>query len=86
MPALETHLAAQGFPEVKVVPVTERDAFLASRTDPDDPWVRAVGASGPSEYFWQTLGTPVIWIPHSYGGCGPHGPDEPLNPRGHDQE
>lgn len=94
VPALEAHLAAQGFHEVKVVPVTERDAFQASRTDPEDPWVKAVvasfaetsggapniipniGASGPSEYFRQTLGTPVIWIPHSYGGCGQHGPDE----------
>jgi len=33
-------------------------------------------ASGPSEFFKQTLGTPIMWIPHSYGGCGQHGPDE----------
>ncbi len=94
VPALREHLAAQGFHEVAVEPVTERDMFQASRTDPDDPWVRAVvasfartvgrppniipniGASGPSEVFRQTLGTPIIWIPHSYGGCGQHGPDE----------
>ncbi|HEY8612118.1 MAG TPA: M20/M25/M40 family metallo-hydrolase [Roseomonas sp.] len=94
VPALRAHLDAQGFHEVEVVPVTERDMFQASRTDPDDPWVRAVvasfaktsgqspniipniGASGPSEFFRQELGTPVIWIPHSYGGCGQHGPDE----------
>ena len=24
------------------------------------------------------LGCPVIWIPHSYPGCGQHGPDEHL--------
>ncbi|MFC0387438.1 M20/M25/M40 family metallo-hydrolase [Muricoccus vinaceus] len=94
VPALRAHLAAQGFHEVEVVPVTERDMFLASRTDPGDPWVRVVedsfartvgrqpnviptiGASGPSESFRQELGVPVIWIPHSYGGCGQHGPDE----------
>ncbi len=35
-----------------------------------------IGASGPSEYFRAILGTPVIWIPHSYAGCGQHGPDE----------
>ena len=35
-----------------------------------------IGASGPSEYFKQVLGVPVMWIPHSYGGCGQHGPDE----------
>jgi acetylornithine deacetylase/succinyl-diaminopimelate desuccinylase-like protein len=35
-----------------------------------------IGASGPSEYFRRTLGTPIMWIPHSYPGCGQHGPDE----------
>lgn len=35
-----------------------------------------IGASGPSELFRQTLGTPVMWIPFSYGGCSQHGPDE----------
>jgi acetylornithine deacetylase/succinyl-diaminopimelate desuccinylase-like protein len=94
VPALRAHLAAQGFHEVQVVPVLERDNFPASRTDPNDPWVKAVvasfartvgrppnlipniGASGPSEFFREALGVPVIWIPHSYGGCGQHGPDE----------
>ena len=94
VPALRTHLDAHGLRVVQIVQVTERDAFPASRTDPDDPWVRLVarsmhqtagrppniipniGASGPSEYFKQVLGVPVMWIPHSYGGCGQHGPDE----------
>lgn len=35
-----------------------------------------IGASGPSEFFRQELGTPVMWLPMSYGGCGQHGPDE----------
>lgn len=35
-----------------------------------------IGASGPSEFFRETLGVPILWIPHSYGGCGQHGPDE----------
>ena len=30
----------------------------------------------PSELFARNLGLPVIWIPHSYGGCKQHGPDE----------
>lgn len=94
VPALRRHLDAHGFPEVRIEPVLERDAFPASRTDPDDPWVRLaaaslqqtsgqapnvipnIGASGPSEFFKQELGTPVMWIPMSYGGCGQHGPDE----------
>jgi acetylornithine deacetylase/succinyl-diaminopimelate desuccinylase-like protein len=94
VPALRAHLDANGLPEVAIEPIVERDFFPASRTDPDDPWVRLVarsmettagrppniipniGASGPSEYFKSILGVPVIWIPHSYGGCGQHGPDE----------
>lgn len=94
VPALRAHLDAHGLPQVGIEPLLERDLFPASRTDPDDPWVRVVaesmqrtvgrppniipniGASGPSEYFKSILGTPVIWIPHSYGGCGQHGPDE----------
>ncbi len=92
--ALRRHLDEQGFPEVQIVPVQERDAFPASRTDPDDPWVERIvrsmtltsgrsvnvipniGASGPSELFRQELGTPIIWLPFSYGGCNQHGPDE----------
>jgi acetylornithine deacetylase/succinyl-diaminopimelate desuccinylase-like protein len=32
----------------------------------------------PSELFAKNLDLPVIWIPHSYGGCRQHGPDEHL--------
>lgn len=35
-----------------------------------------IGASGPSEFFKGILGTPIMWIPQSYGGCNQHGPDE----------
>ena len=37
-------------------------------------------ASGglPSAIFAHALDVPVIWIPHSYGGCRQHGPDEHL--------
>lgn len=92
--ALRAHLDVNGFGEVQVVAVQERDAFPASRTPLDDPWVRrvvrsmsdtagrppnlvpSIGASGPSELFRQELGTSVLWLPFSYGGCNQHGPDE----------
>lgn len=93
-PSLRAHLDAHGLHMVQIIPVTERDDFLASRTDPDNPWVQRVihslartagrppnviptnSASGPSEFFKAELQIPVMWIPHSYGGCGQHGPDE----------
>ena len=93
-PALRRHLEEQGFPEVAVELVSERDMFPPSRTDPEHPWVQMVarsmrqtigdgpniiptiGASGPSEYFKETLGIPIMWLPQSYGGCGQHGPNE----------
>jgi acetylornithine deacetylase/succinyl-diaminopimelate desuccinylase-like protein len=93
-PSLRAHLDAHGLHMVQIIPVTERDNFLASRTDPDNPWVQRVihslartagrppnviptnSASGPSEFFKAELQVPVMWIPHSYGGCGQHGPDE----------
>lgn len=34
------------------------------------------GGSNPNQMFIDVLGTPTIWIPNSYSGCGQHGPDE----------
>ncbi len=94
IPNLRKHLDAEGFPNVRIDPVLERDAFPPSRTDPAEPWVQFVAASlqetagkapniipnssgsNPSEVFRQVLGTPIIWIPHSYAGCEQHGPNE----------
>jgi len=28
--------------------------------------------------FIDHLGTPLVWVPHSYNGCKQHGPDEHL--------
>jgi len=32
----------------------------------------------PSELCGRALGCPILWIPHSYGGCRQHGPDEHI--------
>lgn len=42
VPALRRHLAAKGFGMVRVEEVMNRAMFAASRTPPDDPWVRRV--------------------------------------------
>jgi len=35
-----------------------------------------VGGSLPNECFADVLGLPTIWVPHSYGGCSQHAPNE----------
>jgi acetylornithine deacetylase/succinyl-diaminopimelate desuccinylase-like protein len=37
-----------------------------------------LGGSLPNDIFSDTLGLRTIWIPHSYGGCSQHAPNEHL--------
>ena len=95
IPALRRHLAAEGFENVQVEQ-EDRGFFPATRSSPDNPWVRRVvtslerttgstphlapnlGGSLPNHVFMGTLGLPTIWVPHSYGGCNQHAPDEHM--------
>jgi acetylornithine deacetylase/succinyl-diaminopimelate desuccinylase-like protein len=36
------------------------------------------GGSLPGDVFAEVLGLPMVWVPHSYGGCSQHAPDEHL--------
>ncbi|WP_149541307.1 M20/M25/M40 family metallo-hydrolase [Siccirubricoccus phaeus] len=45
IPNLRRHLDAEGFPMVRIEEAMSRSMFPASRTDPDDPWVKAVARS-----------------------------------------
>lgn len=48
-----------------------------SRTTGNAPLVVPNSSGGlPSELFGRALGCPILWIPHSYGGCCQHGPNE----------
>ncbi|CAN5607961.1 M20/M25/M40 family metallo-hydrolase [soil metagenome] len=52
-------------------------AASVERTTGTAPNVKPCSAgSNPSQTFKDELGTPVIWIPHSYSGCNQHGPNE----------
>ena len=62
IPALRRHLDAQGFGDIEIVPVIERDMFLPSRTDPDDPWARFVAGS-----LAETMGRRPNVVPNSSG-------------------
>ena len=63
--ALRVHLDGKGFGNVQVVPVQERDAFPASRTASDDPWVQRVIRS-----MTATSGRPPNVVPN-IGASGP---------------
>jgi acetylornithine deacetylase/succinyl-diaminopimelate desuccinylase-like protein len=93
VPAIQKHLAANGFADIKV---SQSQYFSASRTDIDNPWVGwAVesvrkttgkapallpnfGGSLPNDVFSDILGLPTVWVPHSYPGCSQHAPDEHI--------
>lgn len=50
-----------------------------ARTTGTPPLVVPNSSGGlPSELFGRALGCPILWIPHSYGGCRQHGPDEHI--------
>lgn len=37
-----------------------------------------LGGTLPNDAFSKVLGLPTIWVPHSYGGCSQHAPNEHL--------
>ncbi|WP_085900114.1 M20 family metallopeptidase [Kiloniella majae] len=37
-----------------------------------------LAGSLPNETFSEILGLPTVWVPHSYGGCSQHAPNEHL--------
>jgi acetylornithine deacetylase/succinyl-diaminopimelate desuccinylase-like protein len=93
-PALRRHLDAVGFRSVRIEDAGIRmPASRTDPSDPWVRWTvasmeRTLGrhvqvipnSSGglPGDVFVDHLGTPLIWVPHSYNGCKQHGPDEHL--------
>lgn len=81
-PEVEVHLVSERdmFPPSRTDPEDPWVKLVAAsmeRTMSQAPnIIPTIGASGPSEFFKQALGVPVMWLPQSYGGCGQHGPDE----------
>ncbi len=94
MPVLRQHLDAAGFPEVAIEHAGQRMPGSRTDPDhPWVRWAQASmqkslgkrvqiipNASGglPGDVFVETLGVPLVWVPHSYNGCKQHGPDEHL--------
>jgi acetylornithine deacetylase/succinyl-diaminopimelate desuccinylase-like protein len=65
LPALRRHLDAHGLDAVEIVPVAS-SGMRATRSDPDDPWVRRTLAS-----IEATLGAPPALVPN-IGGSIPN--------------
>jgi len=92
--ALRKHLDSAGFPEVRVENAYVRMAASRTPPDhPWVRWAQSSmesslgkrvqiipNSSGglPGDVFVDHLGTPLVWVPHSYNGCKQHGPDEHL--------
>lgn len=64
IPAIRKHLEEQGFGMVEVTPL--RDPMMATRTDPDDPWVRWASRS-----IERTMGAAPAILPN-LGGSLPN--------------
>jgi acetylornithine deacetylase/succinyl-diaminopimelate desuccinylase-like protein len=96
VPALRAHLDAHGFQMVAIEKSGIRmPASRTPPDNPWVLWTKASmekslntrvqvtpNASGglPGDVFIDLLGTPLVWVPHSYNGCKQHGPDEHVIP------
>jgi acetylornithine deacetylase/succinyl-diaminopimelate desuccinylase-like protein len=94
--AARAHLDANGFTNVRVENAGVRmAASRTDPADPWVKWTTASlerslekrvqvipNSSGglPGDVFADHLGTPLVWVPHSYNGCRQHGPDEHVLP------
>ena len=94
IPAIRRRLDESGFERVEVREAAGRTRWVATRLDPDHPWVvwasrsierttgrppavlPCIGASMPNDIWADRLGMPTLWVPHSYGGCSQHAPNE----------
>src|SRR5580692_10636344 len=91
--AVRTHLHGHGFTMVEVQATQRFAASRTDFDSPWIKWAAdsirqttgkppAVlpnfGGSLPNDVFFETLGLPTIWVPHSYPGCSQHAPDEHI--------
>lgn len=91
---LRRHLDEAGFPEVTIsgtsdaMMATRLDpdhpwaqwavASIEQTTGEPPDVLPNLGGSLPNDVFADLLGLPTLWVPHSYGGCSQHAPNEHL--------
>jgi len=94
LPAIRKHLDKNGFAEVAIEPREHpMMATRLSPDDPWAQWAARslqqstgikpmilpnTGGSLPNDVFADVIGVPTVWVPHSYGACSQHAPDEHM--------
>jgi acetylornithine deacetylase/succinyl-diaminopimelate desuccinylase-like protein len=53
-------------------------ASVRTTTNAEPCLLPNLGGSLPNDLFADVLGLPTIWVPHSYGACSQHAPDEHM--------
>jgi acetylornithine deacetylase/succinyl-diaminopimelate desuccinylase-like protein len=91
--AVQEHLAAHGFGAIEVgepmvMAATRLDpqnpwvrfaqSSIEASTGRAPVLLPNLGGSLPNDVFADILGLPTVWVPHSYGACNQHAPDEHL--------
>ena len=92
LPAIRAHLDAHGFEAVELISeqnfgeATRLDpdnpwavwalGSIRETAGAEPDFLPNLGGTLPNDAFTDVLGLPTIWIPHSYGGCSQHAPDE----------
>jgi acetylornithine deacetylase/succinyl-diaminopimelate desuccinylase-like protein len=94
LPAIRRHLDANGFGAIAIEQREHpMQATRLSPDDPWAQWAAQslqtttgikpiilpnTGGSLPNDVFAEVIGLPTLWVPHSYGACSQHAPDEHL--------
>ncbi len=65
-------------PWVKFVTSSFETTLLGEldKSDKKIAFLPNLGGTLPNDAFSQVIGMPTIWVPHSYGGCSQHAPNE----------
>ena len=94
IPALRKHLNKNGFEKIKIeLNGIPREASRLNPDHPYVKWtldsikrtsklnvdvIPNIGSTIPNDIFSDHFKIPTLWIPHSYGGCSQHAPNEHI--------
>jgi acetylornithine deacetylase/succinyl-diaminopimelate desuccinylase-like protein len=65
-------------PWVKFATASFEKTLVAQNDSRQVAFLPNLGGTIPNDAFSDILGLPTLWVPHSYGGCSQHAPNEHL--------